>query len=715
VLLRASGGDVVAANGPTKAEASPLGPEAAFLDEHLRQPPRSIDPVTRRHIWSSAAEILGHGPLSSVEGHSATGLALGYVQSGKTTSITALIALAADAGYRVVVALLGVTNLLLQQNTERIEGALGIGIRSDYRWAPFRNRRGKRAAIELADWLDRGRVVLIPTLKHAGRLNDLVDILRAASLGDHAVLIVDDEADQASLNTKVSRQAESETYAAIARLRANAPRHLYVQYTATPYAPLLLEPDDHLSPDFLTVLHPGPAYTGGREFFVDHASRVLRPIPTTDEQPPRGLPTQLPGSLIQAFGSFVAGTALLLGEDLGNAPVSMLIHSTHKNDVQARYHFLLERKRKQWREAVDAATVVKNLPDEIQEERQRLVSAGARDHPDAEFVDLVRLVLRETTLWLVNSASDVKKIAWSVAPVHVLIGGNKLDRGFTVEGLTVTYMNRPTSPQIDTLEQRARAFGYREDLLPYCQFFASPRTLENLRGTVFTEYDLRAQLEDWVDAGGSIADWARHIGLMLPAGSKPTRDAVLSAVARFNVGVEWHSLRRPDLLQGPRNHNRALIAALGLFEAEPRRYGRLTHRTLEVPLAEIRPCLLEPWSLSSYSPGWRHGDILQYLGRIEDQDRVVVLMLLEHEGGGPRERKWDPDLGFVNLFQGADPVRSAGHAFYSGDRNVIDFDKCPEQIVVQVHRAHPRSLEDVDEVLTLAARLGSNVIVRRGS
>lgn len=698
-----------------KTETSPLGPEAALLDEHLSRPPGSFDRLTRQRIWSSAAEILGHGPLSSVEAHSATGLALGYVQSGKTTSITALIALAADAGYRVVVALLGVTNLLLQQNTERIEGALGIGTRTDYRWAPFRNRRGKRAATELADWLERGRVVLIPTLKHAGRLNDLADILRAAPVGDHSVLIVDDEADQASLNTKVSRQAESETYSAIARLRASAPRHLYVQYTATPYAPLLLEPDDHLSPDFLTVLHPGPAYTGGREFFVDHADRVVRPIPTTDEQPPKGLPTQLPGSLTQAFGSFVAGTALLLGADLGNAPVSMLVHSTHKNDVQARYHFLLERKRKQWREAVDVATVVNDLPGEIRGERQRLVLAGARDLPDAEFVERVRFVLRETTLWLVNSASDVKKIDWSVAPVHVLIGGNKLDRGFTVEGLTVTYMNRPTSPQIDTLEQRARAFGYREDLLPYCQFFASPRTLENLRGTVFTEYDLRAQLEDWVDAGGTVADWARHIGLMLPAGTKPTRDAVLSAVARFNAGVEWHSLRRPDLHHQSRDHNRALIEALGLIVAEPRDYGRLTHRTLEVSLAEICSCLLEPWSVSSYSPGWRHDDILQYLGRIEDRDRLVVLMLLEHEGGGPRERKWDPDLGFVNLFQGADPVKRAGYPFYVGDRNIFDFDKNPDLIVVQVHRVHPRGLDDVDEVLTLAARLGSNVIVRRGT
>ena len=128
------------------------------------------------------------------------------------------------------------------------------------------------------------------------------------------VLIIDDEADQASLNTEVNQGLESRTYDALTQLRAAVPRHLYVQFTATPYAPLLLEPDDHLRPDFIELLQPGEGYTGGREFFVDHADVVVRPIPTLDEQAPRSLPTQLPKSLVEAFGSFVAGTALLLAK-----------------------------------------------------------------------------------------------------------------------------------------------------------------------------------------------------------------------------------------------------------------------------------------------------------------------------------------------------------------------------------------------------------------
>jgi hypothetical protein len=293
------------------------------------------------------------------------------------------------------------------------------------------------------------------------------------------------------------------------------------------------------------------------------------------------------------------------------------------------------------------------------------------------------------------------------------LGGNKLDRGFTVEGLTVTYMNRPASPQIDTLEQRARAFGYRKDLLPYCQFFATPRTLEVLRDIVFTEYDLRAQLEDWLEAGNAVGDWARHIGLMLPDGTKPTREAVIEAMTRFNdTHGGWHSLRRPDLADSSLDHNRDLVGALGLGRAPAVDYGRLAHPTLVLPLRDVLSRLLEPWAVASYSPGWRHDDIVQYLQRHDDQDSLVPVLLMQQPGGGPRARKWDEQLGFINLFQGRDIGYQPNRGMYPGDQQVIDVESHPDQAIVQVHRVRPTNGE-FGEVLTLAARLGSKVVIRR--
>lgn len=676
---------------------------------------RGLSAATRAELWHAVDSILSEGPLSESGGPGRTGLALGYVQSGKTTAITALVGAAVDAGYRIVVALLGSTNLLLQQNQERLLGALGVGEREDYRWIHMTNPSGVARAREMKDWLDRDRVLLIPVLKHAGRIDALAKILESLVSSSLPVLLVDDEADQASLNTEVNAGAQSRTYEAVGRLRAAAPNHVYVQFTATPYAPLLLEPDDHLSPDFVELLQPGPGYTGGREFFVDHADIVVRPIPTLDEQPAKSPPTQLPKSLVEAFGSFVAGTALLLAEDIGAAPVSMLVHSTQRNDVQARYHFLLQRLVRRWGDAALGAPTAAELPAEISAERSRIVGLGAKDVSDAVFLERVRFTLRETTLWLVNSASDVTKVDWRVAPVHVLVGGNKLDRGFTVEGLTVTYMNRPPSEQLDTLEQRARAFGYRGDLLPYCQFFATPRTLKVLREIVDTEYDLRARLRDWLAEGRPVTAWANEVGLILPAGTRPTRQAVITALSRFNERPTWYQLRRPSLAPVDLAGNAHLVQSLGLIEAGERDYGRLAHPTLLLTRSEAVDGLVRRWrgAGGGTSPGWRHEELVDLLTRTVGDDERIPTILMQHPDGGPRAREWDAELGFVNLLQGADPRRRPGEPWYPGDRAVGGALENPDQVVIQVHCVTSTQPGLVPDLFTLAVHAGSRQILRK--
>ena len=683
--------------------------ERARLDQLLST---MIDAETRARLWSSVDEVLAHGDARD---KSVTGLALGYVQSGKTTAMTALMAGAADAGYRLIIAFLGSTNILLDQNTKRIYRSLGVEERTDYRWAPMRNPGGTTGTRELRDWLAKGRTVLITMLKHAGRIDALSSAIERVG-ADVRVLIVDDEADQASLNTKVAADEESRTYAALRRLRESLPPHLYVQYTATPYAPLLLEPRDTMLPTFVSFLHPGPGYTGGREFFVDHADRVIRSIPTLDEQAPKHLPNELPKSLVTALASYVVGAATLLEANVANAPISMMVHSTQRNDVQARYFFLLERLVRRWRSVAEHAATFSELPAEFRAEREALERVGARQVEPDELLPRIRYVLRETKAWLINSVSAIRKVDWNLSPCHLLVGGNKLDRGFTVEGLTVTYMNRPTTVQIDTLEQRARAFGYRGDLLPYCQFFATPRTLKVLRDIVFTEYDLRGRLQDWLAEGKPVEQWANEVGLMLPSGTRPTRENVLTAMNTFNQTTHWHSLRRPSLDEPARAENVALLEALGVFAFPRVDHGRLKHPTGELSLHQVVEALLKRWQLSlSYSPDWRHSDIVAFLERIADSAEKVTVVLLEGEGREPRIREWDPQTGFVNLFQGADVRPVPGKAFYPGDRRILGLKENPAQIVLQVHHVRPRSMPTVRDLYTLAIHLGDVTNVRRRS
>ena len=660
--------------------------------------------------------ILSQGPMASDKYVGNTGLALGYVQSGKTTTITALLAKAADHGYRIIITFLGSTNLLLSQNADRIETAIGIGDkgeRRDYQWFAMQNPSGSSSAKELADFIAKDRTILISVLKHAGRIDALAEVLLKAKVANIPTLIVDDEADQASLNTEISDDLESKTYAAISKLRAAQPNHLYVQFTATPYAPLLLHPSDHLSPNFVTFLHPGKGYTGGREFFVDYADKVIRPIPMLDEQTPRGLPTELPKSLVSALANFTIGASILLEKNLGNAPISMLVHSTQKNDVQARYHHLIERQLRHWREQLVEVKTLVEFPDIFQEEYKNLVNAGAQELSDELLVSAIKRVLLESKTWLLNSTTSIKNVNWNVTPIHILVGGNKLDRGFTVEGLTVTYMNRPPSDQVDTLEQRARAFGYRGELLPYCQFFATPRTLKLLREIVFTEYDLRAKLQDWLTNGGSVSTWSDQIGLMLPAGMKPSRTNVLEALSRFNSAKsKWHSLRRIDVSEEARINNMHVVNQTGLLKSPSKNFGRLDHKLIEMPLKKVISEILVPWKISSYSPEWRHADILDYLERQEDLDIPIQVLLMELSEGVPRIRDWDSELGFINLFQGEDVISVPGKPFYQGDRKVPFGSDDDTGIALQIHHIKPKG-DNFPPSYTLAIHLGKNTIIKR--
>ena len=657
------------------------------------------------NIWQHCENIL----QAEINGHRVS-LALGYVQSGKTTAMSALTALAADNEYNVVIAILGNTLLLQDQNRTRLEEYLGVDERN-YFWQSISEIKAGKTSTLVSDSLARNRTVLITLIKNASVIRKLATELGKVDFSSMKVLVIDDEADQASLNTKPNSERDSATYAAIGDLRTNLGEHYFVQYTATPYAPLLINPKDPLAPTHVEFLTPGHGYTGGREFFINNRKRVVRTIPDADEQKATKLVDVLPQSLEYAIANFIAGAGLLYNQIEGSAPVSMLVHSSYKNDVQARYHFLIDAYIRKMASNEDLQNSY--FGKLLAVEREKLVSVGVQDTEDQRFWELVSFVLRELTIWLINSSSDVQKVKWNQTPFHLLIGGNKLDRGFTVEGLTVTYMNRPASDQIDTLEQRARAFGYRSNLLPYCQFFATAKTLKMLTGIVHTEDDLRSQLRDYLDQGRSVSDWVHDIGLLLPSGALATRKNVAPGLDYFNPEGDWNFTRKPTLHSDETAFNRSLLTALGLFDAPRRDFGRLSFHTVSLKISELYS-LIQKWKLDPGTPGW-HGDRIEdILRRFPDREFAAHIVLLDNaeNGGVARLRTWAEDTGYVNLFQGRDNNYTKGSGLYPGDRDMVDQIFGETSVVLQVHYVAPKHNPSV-ETLALAIKLSHHSTVRR--
>ena len=226
-------------------------------------------------------------------------MVVGYVQSGKTLSFTTVAALAHDNHYRMVIVIAGTSITLLEQSRDRLVSDLRLDSPTERR--PWRHIASPTVALNshvaiqdiLAEWNDPTvpavelKTILITVMKHHGQLQDLIDVLGRLNVRQVPTLIIDDEGDQAGLNTLVRRGQQSTTYRRLLALKDILPHHSFLQYTATPQAPLLINIIDVLSPDFAEILTPGDDYTGGSEFSSPQTN-IVRAIPVI-EIPTRNL------------------------------------------------------------------------------------------------------------------------------------------------------------------------------------------------------------------------------------------------------------------------------------------------------------------------------------------------------------------------------------------------------------------------------------------
>ncbi|MCM2357273.1 MAG: Z1 domain-containing protein, partial [Geobacteraceae bacterium] len=315
------------------------------------------------------------------------GLVVGYVQSGKTANFTAVAARASDVGYRLIIVLSGIHDSLREQTQNRLNHEL---VRLGENWTTLTDSDNDFLIPPNPDGFAPGGTVLIVAKK-------IVPVLRRIDawicmvgnrMRDIPLLLIDDESDQASINTKGNRRdatvsemdvpdekinpdtAPTKTNALIRAILHRCPRATYLAYTATPFANLFINPeafdrevgDDLFPRDFVVQLPRPEGYTGTEELFGTGVERdVLRTVADEDvlqlrrKRRKKCTPIyvqneeRLPQSLCDALLAFCIAGAIRIIRGISEKPHTMLIHVSHEQKDQIRIGESIKVQIRAWR------------------------------------------------------------------------------------------------------------------------------------------------------------------------------------------------------------------------------------------------------------------------------------------------------------------------------------------------------------------------------
>jgi hypothetical protein len=483
----------------------------ALVDDDIRlgywyQGPRHDDiywPALRREliedglgeginsVHDSSNKVVGLlRPPGAPEVHS-RGLVLGYIQSGKTTNYMSVVAKAADVGYRLFVVLSGVTDNLRSQTQARLEEKL-VGDIAE-RWFLLTSMTEDFLSPGNApNLLSRSDHRLLAVIKkNPYRIRRLVRWLESAGqqvLEGCPILLIDDEADQASINVG-SRGRTSRINGLIQQILIK-PKAAYVAYTATPFANLLIDPsnfEDIYPRDFVVELPKSDQYFGPEKLFgrerltstedesVTDGLDVIRHVPEEEVGTLRAPRTraevddwqpQITESLAEALEWFVLATAARRFRGTGVRHSTMLVHTTMLASAHLKMKPVIENYlsvlARQWRE--DDLETTDRLQRLWRDESKRFpaLDAGEASVAWGDLSPFLGVVLSDARVIVDNYMSSERlQYEKSGPPVTaVVIGGNTLSRGLTLEGLVCSFFIRSVSAY-DTLLQMGRWFGYR--------------------------------------------------------------------------------------------------------------------------------------------------------------------------------------------------------------------------------------------------------------
>lgn len=501
---------------------------------------------------------------------STRGLVVGHVQSGKTTNFTAVMAKAADRGYKLFIVLAGIHNGLRRQTQARLVQQLVEP--NPTRWHQLTDLdRDFVPTANAASFFGRSNKanVLCVIKKNATVLRKFAEWLKSASayLQDCPALIIDDEADQATVATRTINPR-------IREILDSLPKAAYIGYTATPFANLLIDPSaDDLYPKHFIVNLPKPEGHFGTEVLfgryaldgenpeeVDDGYDMIREVPEEDVERVRplkkadvaGFVPEITETLNEAIRYFWMVTAARRVRGTGTPHNTMLIHTSVNTAVHNSFQIPLERLRDRMKADLANPTTVQALQNLWDKETGK-VPAEDFGEEKVEFEHLIpelASVLDDCRIIMDNSSSPDRLDYENGPVVAIAVGGNTLSRGLTLEGLSVSYFVRAVSAY-DTLLQMGRWFGYRTGYPDLPRMWMTEELSQWFRHLATVETEMRRDIDIYMTEDKTPLNFAvrlrTHPSLRVTQAAK-MKDAVRAASAYggqrvqtryFRTDAEW--------------------------------------------------------------------------------------------------------------------------------------------------------------------------------
>jgi hypothetical protein len=609
------------------------------------------------------------------------GLVVGYVQSGKTANFTAVISKAADIGFRVFIVLSGLTNSLRKQTQERLDAEL-VKLRQ-HRWQTWTDleRDFGDYPFNIDAMLHGDHRHLAVIKKNGPRLRRLLRMITAANpqvLSQCPVLVIDDECDQASVNASGNQARLTAINRLLRDLLRKLPRVSYVGYTATPYANVLIDPtyEEDLYPrDFITSL-PMPADYFGAERLFGRDLLDADPVPPAeagldmirmikDEEVPALRPASrdekdtfvmtITKSLSRAIRYYLLATAAKAVRGLGGDHSCMLIHTTVYARTHANAQPVVQRFVDQLWDSIRAGdpAVLADLQALWDDEMARLPPhvLGRERVPFAVLLPHLSDEANRATVMVENSTSDARLDFGTPARRYIVIGGNILARGLTIEGLVVSFFLR-TAGQYDTLMQMGRWFGYRKDFEDLPRIWMTAEMARYFRDMATIEAEIRYDIEVYEREKLTPLEFAVRIR-QLPDLEITARGKMADAVdCAMSFGGSHHQTRR--FVHKDDNWLEANWAAGGNLVDRilaRRKAGRGASQVFEeVSFTEVIRFLRE-YRLHDTHRQFAAPRLIEYITRQNEKDGSLVTWNVAVVGvvGGPESKEPLGALGRVRM------------------------------------------------------------------